>query len=527
MDKNTLGNYGWVVAVILVISIMISLASPFGSVISSNMKGALTGLKENQNDVLDNMGNASNFEDLCGGSQSNIGNGIVMNAQYPLVVDLTTELSWISAYLPAAMKNLDCEFTVSGTAGSTILSVSSATPLQMSEINSTAWWGGILTQNGIDGYEPYNVRYKSDTELEIFPALKTDVSNAILANYVLDAGTNYAGMHLTKRGYDAYAQCVYAANPKYAEKISYLARWRADVDSTSTTDIGPFVKYGGTANVGIGEKNINDEFMDSLARKRVNFGYVSGWGDSKAHETKTGLKWENVDLQQKTGYMELYIGGYVDGYVYPEGYEVNVDLYLDGELAYHYVKETTILERICVDFADADTATLDIYFNKMNVYNGASVGFTLSRCTFWENSGTFGTKLIQPNATIVQNFDSWGVYSDSASAKELERLHNVASRNTIPYVNNSKGSMTSTWSKENLYDNVLQYNTNYALFDFAINDTNSSDVTSELYRENMQWVFNECITNNIQPILIMPPMHGRYVQYVFDMIDATAVLSNQ
>ena len=444
-------------------------------------------------------------------------------AKFPLIVDVSSELSWTSMVLPASMYGKNCEYTVSGSIGSTVLTVSKSSGVELSEIDSTEWWGAVLSTNGIDNYEAYNARYKSDTEIEVYPALRSDVTNGVLANFMYDAGTTYAGMHLTERGYKAYAQYVYNANPKHAEKTSYIARWRADIDSASSTDIGPFIAYGGKRNVSVSSSNINPWVMNKLSQKSLNFGYVSGWGNKYAHSTKTGLKWENIDLKNKTGYMELYLGGYVDGFDYPNGYEINVDLYLDGVLAKHYEKESMVLERICWDFAGASTATLDIYFNNMGVINSSSVGFTLSRCTFWENSDTRNVPLIQKGATVTQNFDSWGVYQDSASAKEFSRLHNVASGETILYENHSKGSMTSDWCKENLDINVLQYKTDYALFDFAINDKNSQSVTSEIYIENMKYVFYKCIENNIQPILIMPTVHGvayyGYGVYVFDLID--------
>ena len=38
MDKNTLSNYGWIVIAVLVLSVMIALATPFGSYIEQGIK---------------------------------------------------------------------------------------------------------------------------------------------------------------------------------------------------------------------------------------------------------------------------------------------------------------------------------------------------------------------------------------------------------------------------------------------------------------------------------------------------------
>ena len=38
MDKETLSNYGWIVICVLVLSVMIALATPFGTYVSNAVK---------------------------------------------------------------------------------------------------------------------------------------------------------------------------------------------------------------------------------------------------------------------------------------------------------------------------------------------------------------------------------------------------------------------------------------------------------------------------------------------------------
>ena len=52
MDKNTLANYGWVVCVVLVLSMMIALATPFATVIKNSVVGTTNGLTNNLNNAL-------------------------------------------------------------------------------------------------------------------------------------------------------------------------------------------------------------------------------------------------------------------------------------------------------------------------------------------------------------------------------------------------------------------------------------------------------------------------------------------
>lgn len=441
-------------------------------------------------------------------------------ALMPLIVDVSTELSWTSAFLPKAMYGKNCEFIVSGYAGSNILTVESHNVVSPSEIGSTEWWGGILTENGVDSYVPYNVKYRNDNEFEIYPALEKDINGAVLANYVLDAGTTYSAMHLTKRGYQAYAQYVYSADPKYCDKNSCIALFDAYNYETSTSEYGTFESYGGKKDIYLGNRNVNMLFWDSLSSKSLKFGYPSAWGTKYEHDTQTGVKWENIDLDNKDGYMELYIGGMVDGYKLPEQYQIYVDLYLDGELSQRYVKDDVILEKICMDFSGAESATVDIYFSGLGLVNAKSLYAYVSRCSFWENVYDYDSQLVRPKATVVQNFDSWGVFSDGETASEFSRLHNIASGQVVSYVNNSSGGKTASWAKENFETNVLKYSPEYVLFDFAINDTNSASVTAESYREDMLWLFEESINNNIQPILIMPTLHGNYCRYVLNLMDA-------
>lgn len=53
MDKNTLSNYGWIVIAVLVLSIMIALATPFGEYIKAGVESTTAGLFDAENKALD------------------------------------------------------------------------------------------------------------------------------------------------------------------------------------------------------------------------------------------------------------------------------------------------------------------------------------------------------------------------------------------------------------------------------------------------------------------------------------------
>ena len=53
MDKNTLSNYGWIVVMILCLSVLIALATPFGGYIKAGVENTLDGLFETQESAID------------------------------------------------------------------------------------------------------------------------------------------------------------------------------------------------------------------------------------------------------------------------------------------------------------------------------------------------------------------------------------------------------------------------------------------------------------------------------------------
>jgi hypothetical protein len=59
MDKNTLGNYGWVVITVIIISIMIALANPFAVALKGNVVGVTNDFTGKLDAALNNIGNSA------------------------------------------------------------------------------------------------------------------------------------------------------------------------------------------------------------------------------------------------------------------------------------------------------------------------------------------------------------------------------------------------------------------------------------------------------------------------------------
>ena len=61
MDKNTLSHYGWIVVLILILSVLLALATPFGNFVARGFKATYVGISMGDYDGLGNV-----IEDMGG-----------------------------------------------------------------------------------------------------------------------------------------------------------------------------------------------------------------------------------------------------------------------------------------------------------------------------------------------------------------------------------------------------------------------------------------------------------------------------
>ena len=454
------------------------------------------------------------------------------NTVNPLVVDMLADFNWScntevtafnasGAYIDEVSKTPNnAFFCVSGVVGDdyvTVISGGNASISGISAISSNKPFGAVLKYD--DGtYAVCNAWYRDDTTISIYPKLKADITSGELGNLK-------TGIHLSRRGYEAYAQKIYNTNPKWCEKGSLIVGYRPT--QGATTETSPFALYGATGTTV--HKLVTDtglsarKFLYKLLPTAYHF-----YGAGVEIETESGIEW-SVSLDNKNGYMELFIGGSNwDTYDYETDNPVYIDLYLDGELYQQVIKTTRVLERVCIDFANAQTAQLKIYMKK---WFSSAEGFSISAISFWENKMHFAdTNYLVPKfSTIGQMFDSWGEFHDCQSAKSLAALHNSRCGVTVPYENHSKGSQTTVWGKAWFYENVLKYHPSHMLIDFFINDFNSQGgglaeatifgpdnteyinvVSVDEYMQNIQDIIDMAIVNKIQPIFIGTALHNGY-----------------
>ena len=150
MDKETLSNYGWVVIAILVLTIMIALATPFGTYIGNAVKSTTEGLFDVQQKALGAagmvIGNQS-FEDSGNGECNTPEQPIVAGATFDGGVTLTWEELKLeengTKYGYDASKITDTEIGIAAFANSSITSIT--IPDSVTSIGEYAFLESSLT----------------------------------------------------------------------------------------------------------------------------------------------------------------------------------------------------------------------------------------------------------------------------------------------------------------------------------------------------------------------------------------------
>ena len=435
--------------------------------------------------------------------------------QKALMPEMMADFAWCAMQTPAAMTGKNVNMTVSGSEGATQVTVSDITEITISQIG-TNWVGGVLSYDGVE-FEVCNFRYSADDKLDIYPPLKAELTNGILSNLMYDSGTNYVGLHLTENGYKAYAQNLYRKNPKHCEVGKYIAKFWPDGSTAS-----PFTWYGGAIYKSYYNVLRNMFYLNNSIQNYYRYYFASSY---TAHTTKSGTYWE-VNLQKKSGYLEAYIFSNKRNadIALAEGAKFHIDVYIDGVKVYSEYVEDCICRRVIVDYEDATTGRLEVWSDNWSGEGGWGFGDV----TWWVNELKYDDDVLFPaGAVLAQEFDSWGVYHDGASGKELERLHNNATGVTVPFTNHSLGSQTTAWGLSWWYENVWKYNPAICITDFVINDTNSTGsasipdtiegpdgkeynnkITSSMYIENIRKMIEVAVKNGIQPIIMRNCQHG-------------------
>lgn len=438
---------------------------------------------------------------------------------------------WCSNLLPSALTGKQLVLTVSGTMGDDHITPSAISPDTISISDIDVQTGMVLTTDGTT-YEVYNVIYDSgSSSLSIYPPLRHTVIDATLAQFYLDSGPSYVGLHLTAHGYKAYAYRLYSQNPKHCE----VGKYNAYFDSREATE-HPFTKISSSTStplyLGISDSNQNMTFLKTFFTKNFNAQFASSY---TPYNSKNGVYWD-VNLNGTSGYLELLLCAYASTMDLPTGQELYVDVYIDGELIKQEIITDTIGKRICIDYANATTGRIEVYYNKFALIDGGGFGFRINKAVWWINELEYADnqKLFPTGSVVAMEFDSWGVFHDGITGTALHDLINADAGCTVNFTNHSLGSQTSAWGKAYWYQNIKAYNPAIAITDFQINDKNSvgsssvpdtitgpdgksyvNKITKSIFSENTQKMIAYAVNNKIQPLV----MRNTQINY-FSFVDA-------
>ena len=474
-----------------------------------------TSSNANAYNVADNIDNLNKKVDIMSASINN-------KIDYSLkayIVETKARNFWVMNAIPTAFQTPENYvdevgpgnpfFKISGNEGDDFVTVETGGNASTSDISSYSnKWAAVISYDGVN-YEPCIAWYVDADTIGVWPPLKDDISGGELGSQWYD------DLHLTRRGYIGFAQAIFKANPKHCEKKSYIAKWVAG-------DTKPFTEFGGTMYSST-DQDFNYSTGGYLFANQFKQFKKRNSGSSETTGSR-GIRWE-VTTNKKTGYVEIMLGGFgLDTVNIPEGYEIYVDMYEDGVLKEQHVKTSNILECICMDYANADKVKIEVYLKKQAPNGATGSGFRLSSIYFWENQRDHEDSLFPKGVVVGQMFDSWGVYHDSAFAKELARLISNKTGVTVPYNNHSDGGRTSAWGKAWFYENLQKYNPAIGIVNFGINDANSMGAASipstvdgpdgtsydnkldkNEYAANMQIIADEAKSNGIQMIMTSNP----------------------
>ena len=90
MDKSTLSNYGWIVIAVLVLSVMIALATPFGSYIEQGVRSTTQGLFDTSEKAMNVVGMSAGSGDFEDGYQGVGGSGN-SETSTPIIITFTID----------------------------------------------------------------------------------------------------------------------------------------------------------------------------------------------------------------------------------------------------------------------------------------------------------------------------------------------------------------------------------------------------------------------------------------------------
>lgn len=431
-------------------------------------------------------------------------------------------------------------FKVSGNAGDDFVTFSEVGNASMSDVQTDTDWHGCVLQDSNGNFHNCLAKRKDNSSLYIYPPLTENLNNVEIGNVMADS------LHLTKRGFYAYAYGLYNTNPKHCEKDFYLAKFRPNITEN------PFVLFGRSASWErslITKLTTSSQFISTANDYCLQLG--GAVNSTQFQNTPFGYTWSQ-DVSGYDGYFEVFIGGtdanarYNTDILRPSDSTICVEMWLDGVLSQKVEKNTNMVERICLDFSNTKNATVKIYLTGINLVEFTSL-MNIGNATWWVNRryDNESTNLFHYHS-VAQVFDSWGVYDDGALGKKLKEYIDTDTNMVSEFANVSVGGTTSLYWKHWYNKKVRQLNASMTIVDFGINDwySNTDYVSKKVtdpygneyfnehdkdyYVSNMRALIDMISHNNSDVVVCCPAlwMLGEIISWHYAVIDSYAKLVN-
>jgi hypothetical protein len=374
--------------------------------------------------------------------------------------------------------------TINGTKGQNYVTVTSGVIADGGGV-----WNAVIQDQNLNCYMNKVLSINGNT-FQLVDPLPVDIVNGKIGNL----HDSSQGLHYTEIGYYAFAQRIYNANPRHAE------REKNDIQFLGTDTSSNLWVLNTSFSIFNNVTNVNNTDDSTLA-------YY-------------GTAHLDVNLADPTHYAQFsYTGkdkGYIEMYISSKN-PATLDFTKNGAVV-KTISINKLLQRVVLEFSKGDVLLVKVYDATAS---GSNVNtLRIGNTTVFLNS-VFKTQMINPNDKVAYIGDSWGTYHNSATTRELQRLMNVAG-GTGSVANYSRAGHTSVYALNWFNEYIIKTKPDKVIIEYYCNDFASINGTNigtfsnvngqqqdmnvasmAVYLNNIYQMCDMAIQNGIQPIVIM------------------------
>lgn len=412
-----------------------------------------------------------------------------INGQAPTVSGIPTD----------SMGQLNLSYTVSGTAGSSTLSISTG------DQSKGAGYFGAVVQHDDGTYGLYGISNMGSGVCTTYPNIRSTITNKPLKN--VNGTVN--GQHYTDYGYKALARKIYGTTLGDGYRLRYAAKWDSSTGlATDWTAIG---------GLGAGQKAIviSNNYIAGAVRSSASFvsrgrRYLSG-GPISGYSGKGMTK--TFTLGGSTGYLEAFVScAKIDNAAGSGFYPFNVTVVVDSVVLLNKnYTENDGLQRVIVPYAAGNSGTITVTYTDETPVYGANIN--IGDVTWWayDRSQTWANRVIDKNDTVVIIGDSWTTYYpeggsgvDGILGTELQAAM-AADGGTGTVTSVGVGGTDAEYSISQFATKVVPLNPTVVMFVDFTNDHNSyGDAGYERWLTAMYKLGRLAQDINARPVFLMP-----------------------